>query len=99
MNGALNPEKACSISNRYFSYILRGQRRPSPELAKRLERATGIDRRAWLWPDEFPNPMMQQSKDSPSAAEGSEVASPAPPSRQSRGGAARGCEACGKSSM
>jgi hypothetical protein len=46
------------ISRRYLDYILSRKRRPSPDLAKDLEQATGIDRRSWLWPDEFPNPYL-----------------------------------------
>lgn len=34
-------------------------RTPSAADAERLEQVTGIDRRAWLWPDEYPNPMME----------------------------------------
>jgi hypothetical protein len=45
-----------TISGRYVDFIFSQQRRPSPDVARALERATGIDRRAWLWPDEFPNP-------------------------------------------
>lgn len=30
----------------------------SAEDAKLLETATGIDRRAWMWPDEYENPHM-----------------------------------------
>jgi len=36
-----------------LSKIERGQRRPSPELAKALETVTGIPRLVFLYPDEF----------------------------------------------
>lgn len=39
---------------------LNGTRRISAEDARELERETGIDRRAWIWPDEYPNPMMRK---------------------------------------
>ena len=42
--------------------ILRGRRRPSPGLAKRLEEVTGIARHAWLWPDEYKNPYLRDRK-------------------------------------
>jgi len=35
--------------------------------ARALERVTGIDRRAWLWPEEFHNPYL--SKDAAPCAE------------------------------
>lgn len=50
-------------TRKYFDYILCGKRRPSPGLAKELETITGIDRRAWLWPDEFPNPLLMEAID------------------------------------
>jgi len=39
--------------------ILRGDRHPSPELAKKLEQATGVHRLCWLYPDEYPNPYIK----------------------------------------
>jgi plasmid maintenance system antidote protein VapI len=45
------------ISPKHFNDILKGRRRPSPELAVELERYTGIGRCAWLWPDEYDNSM------------------------------------------
>jgi hypothetical protein len=38
--------------------ILKRRKRPSPEIARRLEEETGIDRSAWLWPDEIHNPLI-----------------------------------------
>jgi len=50
------------IAPRHLSDILHGRRCPSRELAAKLEINTGIDRRAWMWPDEFPNPLMKCTK-------------------------------------
>ena len=56
--------KELQITQQHVDYILKKKGRPSSTLALRLERLTGIDRRAWLWPDEFPNPMMGADEDS-----------------------------------
>ncbi len=40
------------------SYILRGDRTPSKDMAKSLEGATGICREAWVWPERHWNPYM-----------------------------------------
>lgn len=48
------------ITRKHLSLVIHGHKRPSVELAKRLEEVTGVDRRAWLWPDEFPNPYFSQ---------------------------------------
>lgn len=53
--------KTAEISLRHFDYILRRERRASPDVAKRLEKTLGIDRRAWVWPDEFPNPFLKNA--------------------------------------
>jgi transcriptional regulator with XRE-family HTH domain len=42
--------------------ILKGRRKPSARLAKRLEEATGVPRHAWLWPDEYKNPYLTDQK-------------------------------------
>jgi transcriptional regulator with XRE-family HTH domain len=52
--------KAAGITRQHIDYIFAGKRRPSAELATELERITGIDRRAWLWPEEFQNPLLKQ---------------------------------------
>jgi hypothetical protein len=52
------------ISQRHLDYILARKRRPSADLAKDLEQVTGIERRCWIWPDEFPNPYMGSSSES-----------------------------------
>jgi transcriptional regulator with XRE-family HTH domain len=50
-----------SVSYDAIAKILRGDRRPSPELAKALEKATGIPRLCWLYPEEFPNPYLKNT--------------------------------------
>lgn len=40
---------------------LTGKRRPGPGMAKKLEEATGIERAAWMYPDEHHNPMLARS--------------------------------------
>ncbi len=51
------------ISDSFYSGILSRDRRASPEVAARLERVTGIDRRSWLWPDEFHNPLLHKKSE------------------------------------
>ena len=46
-----SPQMICDIS--------KGRRRPSPELARRLEAATGIKAEAWIWPREHKNPFIK----------------------------------------
>ena len=50
--------KAVGITNRHLCDIRSGRRRPSVDLALELEKATGINRLAWLYPQEFFNPDM-----------------------------------------
>lgn len=65
----MNVAKIRSLSarlGRHPSTVFRwfnGTRNISRNDAVKLERETGIDRRAWLWPDEFPNPMLQSKRD------------------------------------
>ncbi len=40
-------------------YILKGDRMPSVDMAERLEKATGICREAWIWPERHYNPYIQ----------------------------------------
>ena len=47
------------ISQVHFSRIRHGKRRPSPQLAAKLAEITGIPETHWLWPDKYPNPMIQ----------------------------------------
>ncbi|HRR55889.1 MAG TPA: helix-turn-helix transcriptional regulator [Acidobacteriota bacterium] len=46
-------------TRQFIDFIFAGKRRPSPDLAARLEHETGVDRRAWLYPEEFPNPLVK----------------------------------------
>lgn len=48
--------KDTGISQTAVHYILNGDRSPSPKTAKNLERATGICREAWIWPERHWNP-------------------------------------------
>ena len=41
--------------------ILRGERRPRPELADVLEEITGIEMKAWLLPQKYPNPLLKHN--------------------------------------
>jgi plasmid maintenance system antidote protein VapI len=50
--------KAVGVSPSFIARMVRGLVSPSPGLAVRLEKETGIDRRAWLWPEEYPNPLI-----------------------------------------
>lgn len=45
-------------------------RKISPEDATALQEATGVDRMAWLYPDEFKNPYMDKKTNSPTASPG-----------------------------
>jgi plasmid maintenance system antidote protein VapI len=65
MNGLLSKRgdqirlaRRVGISPRHMNDILKRRKRPSPEIAKKLEEETGIDRSAWLWPDEIHNPLI-----------------------------------------
>jgi plasmid maintenance system antidote protein VapI len=50
------------ITPKHLNDILNGRRRPSPELAAKLEQHTGIDRCKWLWPEKYGNPMWKKRK-------------------------------------
>lgn len=50
--------KRLKITPQHMNDIIKRRRRPSVDLAEKLEEATGIDRRCWVWPDQFPNPMI-----------------------------------------
>ena len=43
------------VSHQHILYILRGERKPSPAMAERLETVTGIRREAWIWPEKYGN--------------------------------------------
>lgn len=49
-------EAGCHIDTIFR--IKRDDNKPSPNLAKRLEEVTGIDRRRWLWPEDFGDPWL-----------------------------------------
>ncbi len=50
------------ISSQFMWSIVRGHKKPSAAVAVLLEKETGIDRRAWLYPDEFKNPLLSRAK-------------------------------------
>ena len=50
--------KTIGVSEKHVEFILTRKRRPSPEVAVSLEKLLGVDRRAWLWPDEYSNPLI-----------------------------------------
>lgn len=52
--------KQTGKSKKHIEFLFSRKRRASPELAIELEKLTGIERRAWIWPDEFHNPLIQQ---------------------------------------
>ena len=54
--------KLVSVSKQTIHNIIKGRRRPSSSLAKKLEQVTGVSRLAWLYPDEFENPYYQQKE-------------------------------------
>ncbi|WP_139163863.1 helix-turn-helix transcriptional regulator [Desulfoluna spongiiphila] len=47
---------------KHLSDIKNGRRRVTPSLALKIEQVTGIDRRKWLWPDEFGCPWEELKK-------------------------------------
>lgn len=55
--------KRSGLSQSYISDVLTRRRRPSPEVAKVLESATGISRLAWLYADEYDNPLINAMAD------------------------------------
>lgn len=44
--------EASGYSQQFISKIINGDSRPHPDTAEELEKATGICREAWLWPDD-----------------------------------------------
>jgi hypothetical protein len=57
-----NLARALGISGQHINDIINRRRRPSPDMAAQLEDLTGIDRRGWLWPDEFHNPLIKKAR-------------------------------------
>ncbi len=65
MKALLTPRQlaeATGVTQSQISLVLNGKRWPSRELAKRLERATGISRDVWVW---WPlhNPYMKRAQE------------------------------------
>ena len=54
--------KKIGVSPQHLNCVLRGRKKPSPELAEKLEQNLGVDRRSWFWPSEFPNPYLAQAQ-------------------------------------
>ena len=50
--------KKIGASQSTVSYILRGDRTPSKDMAESLEGATAVCREAWMWPERHWNPYM-----------------------------------------
>lgn len=50
------------VKRSYLNDIIRGRRSCSKRMAVLLEEATGIDRVAWLYPDQHSNPMIEKSR-------------------------------------
>ena len=51
--------EATGRAQSYIHYILNGDRTPSMQMAEDLEKATGVCREAWLWPDRHYNPYIE----------------------------------------
>jgi transcriptional regulator with XRE-family HTH domain len=50
------------VSVAHMSFILRRRRKPSSQLAEKLEAVTGIRHSAWLYPDVYYNPYISGSR-------------------------------------
>ena len=50
--------KKLDVSPSHLSDIFNRRVKASPKLAVKLEEHFGIDRRAWVWPDEFENRLL-----------------------------------------
>lgn len=53
--------KTAGIPESLLSLILNGKRKATPTVAAKLEKATGIKRLCWLYPDEYQNPLIRLS--------------------------------------
>ena len=51
--------KKLGTSKQYLSAILTGRTRVGADMAKKLEKATGIPRLSWIYPSEYHNPMIK----------------------------------------
>jgi plasmid maintenance system antidote protein VapI len=45
--------KSIGVTRRYATYLVKGERRPSPDVAEKLEKLTGRHRLHWLYPDQY----------------------------------------------
>lgn len=54
--------QAGDISERYAYYLVKRERRASPDLADRLAQRTGVPAEAWLFPDRHPNPFLDPQR-------------------------------------
>jgi transcriptional regulator with XRE-family HTH domain len=50
------------VTKTYISFILKGKKIPSAQIARKLEEVTGVERRAWLYPNEFRNPFLERQE-------------------------------------
>lgn len=50
------------VSGTFIGLVLKRRCRPSPATAAKLEAATGIDRLAWLYPDDFRNELIEEAR-------------------------------------
>ena len=50
--------KKLGVSRQYVASVLSGKIRVGANMAKKLEEATCVNRLAWMYPDEYPNPMV-----------------------------------------
>jgi len=60
--------EATGYSPSFICDIFKGRTRPPADLAEHLEREYGVDRRAWYWPDQFPNPLLPPPQEQPQDA-------------------------------
>ena len=51
-----------------LNMIFAGKAKPSPRVARLLEKATKIDRLAWLYPEEYPNEHIKKANGNDAAA-------------------------------
>jgi transcriptional regulator with XRE-family HTH domain len=51
------------LSPQFICDIKKGRRRPSAANAAKLETVTGINRLAWLYPDEYVNPYITRPRE------------------------------------
>lgn len=61
--------KALGVTRRYATYLVKGERRPSADVAARLEATTGRHRLSWLYPGEFDESGHQITTSSPDRQE------------------------------